>query len=189
MASRLLFILALLHAQASAVLEIARPRQTQPKAIRIAPPDRPTTDSRGGAVAAVQVQVARGRLLRARLAAARRQAVAVVVERGDEARARLPQEREAAAAGCRIEAPVLDERRLVVGVRAGRPLPGQRAHVGRLELAPAARPPVPRAGDADDVEPERRARLRRVHPEERRRRRVARRPLAQARLARRGGGG
>jgi len=126
---------------------------------------------------------------RARLAAARRQAVAVVVERGDEARARLPQEREAAAAGCRIEAPVLDERRLVVGVRAGRLLPRQRAHVGRLELPPAARPPVPRAGDADDVEPERRARLRRVHPEERRRRRVARRPLAQARLARRGGGG
>ncbi len=47
-----LFICALLHAQASAVLEIARPRQTQPKAIRIAPPESPTTDSRGGAVAA-----------------------------------------------------------------------------------------------------------------------------------------
>ena len=52
MVSRLLFICALLHAQASAVLEIARPRQTQPKAIRIAPPESPTTDSRGGAVAA-----------------------------------------------------------------------------------------------------------------------------------------
>ena len=48
-----LFICALLHAQASAVLEIARPRQTQPKAIRIAPPESPTTDSRGGAVAAL----------------------------------------------------------------------------------------------------------------------------------------
>ncbi|CAH0370767.1 unnamed protein product [Pelagomonas calceolata] len=52
MVSRLLFILALLHAKTDAVLEIARPRQPQPKAIRIAPPDRPTTDSRGGAVAA-----------------------------------------------------------------------------------------------------------------------------------------
>ena len=48
MVARLLFI----FAQASAVLEVARPRQAQPKAIRIAPPDRPTTDSRGGAVAA-----------------------------------------------------------------------------------------------------------------------------------------
>ena len=48
MVSRLLFI----FAQAGAVLEVARPRQTQPKAIRIAPPESPTTDSRGGAVAA-----------------------------------------------------------------------------------------------------------------------------------------
>ena len=52
MVSRLLFILALLHAKTDAVLEVARPRQPQPKAIRIAPPDRPTTDNRGGAVAA-----------------------------------------------------------------------------------------------------------------------------------------
>ena len=50
-----LFICALLHVQASAVLEIARPRQTQPKAIRIAPPESQTTDSRGGAVAAWHV--------------------------------------------------------------------------------------------------------------------------------------
>ena len=47
-----LLLYALLQWQTSAVLEVARPRQTQPKAIRIAPPDRPTTDSRGGAVAA-----------------------------------------------------------------------------------------------------------------------------------------
>ena len=52
MVARLLFILALLHAKTDAVLEIARPRQPQPIAIRIAPPDRPTTDTRGGAVAA-----------------------------------------------------------------------------------------------------------------------------------------
>ena len=45
MVSRLLFILALLHAKTDAVLEVARPRQTQPKAIRIAPPDSPTTDT------------------------------------------------------------------------------------------------------------------------------------------------
>ena len=52
MVARLLFILALLHAKTDAVLEVARSRQTQPKAIRIAPPDSPTTDTRGGAVAA-----------------------------------------------------------------------------------------------------------------------------------------
>ena len=71
MVSRLLFILALLHAKTDAVLEVARPRQTQPKAIRIAPPDSPTTDTRGGAVAAHVPGVARGSDSRVTLSASK----------------------------------------------------------------------------------------------------------------------
>lgn len=44
-----LLLYALLHTEAIAVLELARPRQ---QTIKIVPPDRPATDSRGGAVAA-----------------------------------------------------------------------------------------------------------------------------------------